>query len=172
MNTFKKISSSLIANGLVLLMVLIVFTVLWQVFSRYVLQAPSSTSEEVSRFLLIWLGLLGATYCYQNDSHLSLDILDQKLTGKPKAKLKLFVHTIILIFAVIVLVIGGASLVYTTLVPVQTSAVLGVKMAYVYSIVPIAGVIFTFNAVDKLWLAFQQHTHDNDNNHVGDNHGI
>jgi len=46
--------------ALVLLAIVMVITVSWQVFSRYALRAPSSLTEEIARFQLIWLGLLGA----------------------------------------------------------------------------------------------------------------
>ena len=32
----------------------------WQVISRYLLAAPSSWTEEVARFLMIWVTFLGA----------------------------------------------------------------------------------------------------------------
>jgi len=56
--------------ALVVLAVFMVLTVTWQVFSRYVLQAPSSLTEEIARFQLIWLGLLGAVYTFRNRMHM------------------------------------------------------------------------------------------------------
>ncbi|WP_076418151.1 MULTISPECIES: TRAP transporter small permease [Colwelliaceae] len=135
----------------VILMVSIVATVLWQVFSRYVLLSPSSGSGEISRFLLIWLGLLGSTYCYQQNSHLSLDILARKLSAQKQAYLARFVHLMVFLFSLTVLVVGGVNLVTTTLDPVQLSAVLGVKMAYVYSVMPLTGIIFCTTALEKLF---------------------
>jgi len=54
---------------LIILAVLMVLTVTWQVFSRYALRAPSSLTEELARFQLIWLGLLGAVYTFRNRMH-------------------------------------------------------------------------------------------------------
>lgn len=133
----------------VILMISIVVTVLWQVFSRYVLLSPSSGSGEISRFLLIWLGLLGSTYCYQQNSHLSLDILARKLSAQKQVYLARFVHIMVFLFSLTVLVVGGVNLVTTTLDPVQLSAVLGVKMAYVYSVMPLTGIIFCITALEK-----------------------
>ena len=65
-----------------LLMLAIVLIVCWQVLSRYLLHSPSSISEEIARFLLIWISLIGAVYCYRTKAHLGLDILTNKLAEK------------------------------------------------------------------------------------------
>jgi TRAP-type C4-dicarboxylate transport system permease small subunit len=46
---------------LVILMSVLVMDVLWQVFSRYLLSSPSSFTDELAGFLLIWVGVLGAS---------------------------------------------------------------------------------------------------------------
>ncbi|GAA6203668.1 TRAP transporter small permease [Thalassotalea sp. SU-HH00458] len=156
MNRIMQLIALIVSRILAGLMLAIVLTVLWQVFSRYVLQSPSAFSEEVSRFLLIWLGCLGATYCYQKDSHLSLDIVANKLAPSNKLRLDIFCHSIVFIFSLIVMVFGGGYLVSITLNPVQTSAVLGMKMAYIYTILPISGLVFCFTAIDKMKNIIQQ----------------
>ncbi len=47
---------------LVALMSLMVVNVLWQVATRFLLNDPSSFTEEIARYLLIWVGLLGSAY--------------------------------------------------------------------------------------------------------------
>ena len=61
------------------LMAAIVLVVSWQVISRFVLNAPSSITEELSRTLLIWIGMVGAAFAYRTGQHLGLDILTRKL---------------------------------------------------------------------------------------------
>jgi TRAP-type C4-dicarboxylate transport system permease small subunit len=53
-----------------LLMGLMVLNVTWQVFSRYVLGDPSSFTDELARYSMIWLGLLGAAYVSGKQGHL------------------------------------------------------------------------------------------------------
>ena len=60
-------------------MIAIVTVVCWQVFSRFILRAPSSYTEELARFLLIWIGVLGASYAYRTKAHLGLDLFYQKM---------------------------------------------------------------------------------------------
>ncbi len=61
-----------------LAMAAIVLVVTWQVFSRFIIQSPSSFTEELSRFLLIWIGILGAAYAYKTKAHLGLDLFVEK----------------------------------------------------------------------------------------------
>ena len=76
---------------LVVLMSALVIDVLWQVFSRYVLNDPSSFTEELARFLLIWVGLLGASYAAGKRMHLAVDILPNNLEGRRKSYLMIFI---------------------------------------------------------------------------------
>jgi len=142
----------IIANLVASIMLAIVVMVLWQVFSRYVLQAPSSVSEEISRFLLIWLGILGAAYGYSRDAHLSLDLFVSKMSAAKQKAIAYLVHLLILSFSIVVFVLGGIKLVFITLEPVQTSAVLGIDVAIVYAILPISGVLFCVLAMNKMYL--------------------
>ena len=45
-----------------ILLVAMSFLVIYQVFTRYVLNSPSDFTEEIVRYLLIWTGFMGAAY--------------------------------------------------------------------------------------------------------------
>ena len=57
----KKIDK-IVSNALIVIMAVMVLNVLWQVFTRYVVGAPSSFTDELARYLMIWVGVLGAAY--------------------------------------------------------------------------------------------------------------
>ena len=61
------------------LLTMLLFTVVWQVFSRYVLKDPSSYTDELARYLLIWVALLGAAYATGQKLHLAIDLLQNKI---------------------------------------------------------------------------------------------
>jgi TRAP-type C4-dicarboxylate transport system permease small subunit len=138
---------SVIAHLLVILMALMVLNVTWQVTSRYVFKDPSSFTDELSRYMLIWVGMLGAAYVAGKNEHLAIDILLTKLKGKAQHRLTIFIHVCILFFAVSAMVIGGANLVYITFILGQTSATLQIPLAYVYSIIPFSGILVTYYQV-------------------------
>jgi len=147
MQKIAKIIDAILKPALVVLMVALVSAVSWQVISRYVFSSPSSWTEEVARFLLIWIGVLGAAYAFRTGVHLGLDVLPKKLTGTAARVLKMFTLLMVLVFAIGVLVIGGISLVSLTWELKQYSAVLGLPIALVYSVIPIAGVLICLYAV-------------------------
>ena len=133
--------------ALVALAVVMVITVTWQVFSRYALRAPSSLTEEIARFQLIWLGLLGAVYTFRNRMHVGIDILVSSLTGKKRLAAELVSLISVFIFANLVLIYGGGRLVQLTHELNQTSGALGVRISYVYSIIPISGILMCIYAL-------------------------
>lgn len=134
----------------------IVIVVTIQVFSRFVLQAPSSITEELSRFLLIWIGLLGGAYGYHSNAHLGLDIITNSLNQLTRYWVAIGSHIIIMTFAIAVMVTGGISLVLLTFDPPQISAALEIKMGYIYSVVPISGLLIVYISIMKIVGLFSQ----------------
>jgi TRAP-type C4-dicarboxylate transport system permease small subunit len=55
-----------------------VINVLWQVFSRYFTDNPSSFTDELARYLMMWLGILGAAYVGGRNEHVAIDFFCQK----------------------------------------------------------------------------------------------
>lgn len=133
-----------IGNFLVVLMTLMVLNVTWQVTSRYVFQSPSSFTDELSRYMLIWVGMLGAAYVAGKNEHLAIDILLTKLEEKAQDKLMIVINCCVLIFGLVVMVIGGSNLVYLTFILEQKSAVLQIPLAYIYGIIPFSGLLVMY----------------------------
>ena len=146
----KKIIDRLLGSFLVMAMGFIVLAVLWQVFSRYILQNPSSLTEEIARFLLIWLGILGAAYASGQRAHLAIDILPPKLNPTNRVRLRIGINLLIILFSLAVLVIGGGNLVYVNHILGQSSAALHLPLSYVYAVVPLSGVIVIFYKVNEI----------------------
>lgn len=133
-------------------MALMVVVVTWQVVSRYAMGDPSPWTEEVARMLLIWVGLLGGVYAYREKAHLGLDLLYQKVGTIGKRRLEIITDVSCGLFALAVLIVGGGSLVQLTWELKQTTAVLGIPMAWVYSVLPLSGVLIVFYSLASLLL--------------------
>ena len=146
MNSHKKINKTL-EIILILLMSVLVIDVLWQVFSRYILSSPSSFTDELAGFLLIWVGLLGAAYVAGRSEHLAIDILLQKLEPKNKRRLQIMIHIIILIFGFFVMTVGGGWLVYSRFLLDVRSAALEIPLGYVYTVIPISGILISYYSI-------------------------
>lgn len=135
---------------LIIIFTLLVLDVIWQVVSRYVVGQSSSFTEEFARFALIWLAILGAAYLNGQRSHLSMDYLLRKLSPEQLEKRLKIIEVMMMLFALVVMVIGGGNLVYTTLILGQKSPAMGLSLGFVYSIVPLSGLLIMFFSLYNL----------------------
>lgn len=140
MTIIRTIDKAL-AGTLIFAMVSILLTVIWQVVSRYVLKDPASVTEELSRFILIWIGILGAAYAYRQNAHLGFNLVVERQSAAVKRVLLTLVEVIVIVFCVLVMLFGGSELVLLTLELEQISAALGIKMGLIYSVLPISGTL-------------------------------
>ena len=129
---------------LVVIMAAMTLNVLWQVFTRFIMQDPSSYTEELARYMLIWIGILGAAYVAGQKMHLAIDLLSTKLNTKNKKYLEIIIQLSIFLFSFFVMVIGGIRLVQITLTLNQISAALQIPLGYIYTVLPISGVLMMF----------------------------
>lgn len=141
---FKESVDRVLAWVLIVLMGIMTLNVLWQVFTRFIIGDPSAFTDELSRYLLIWVGVLGAGYGVGQRIHLAIDLFPRNQTGVRRIYTDLFIELIVLLFAVTVMIIGGTQLVYVTLALEQTSAALQVPLGYVYIVLPLSGVLILF----------------------------
>ena len=129
---------------LVIIMAAMTLNVLWQVFTRFIMQDPSSFTEELARFMLIWIGILGASYVAGQKMHLAIDLLSTKLKDVNKLTLDIIIQSLIFLFSLFVMVIGGLRLVEITLTSNQLSAALQIPLGYVYTVLPLSGILMMF----------------------------
>lgn len=114
-----------------------------QVFSRYLLKHPFVFTEELVRFLLIWLGLLGASYTFGTRGHIALTLILDKFKGNIKKIVNTLIDILVLVFSILVLIIGGFKLILIT--QTQLSSVLTIPIWWVYIVAPISGIMTTFS---------------------------
>ena len=135
---------------LVGLMGVMVIDVAWQVASRFVFRAPSSFTEELAGFLLIWIGLLGAAYGFRTRAHLGIDLLVSGLRGGARKGVTALAHTLVALFALSAMVVGGYLLVRLAFQLNQISASMGLRMGFVYLALPLAGILVTLFSVESI----------------------
>lgn len=142
----RRVIDRVLEWALIGLMSLMVVNVLWQVITRFILRDPSSFTEEIARYALVWVGLLGGAYAVGQKVHLAIDLLPSLVEGRKKAVLDLFIEVCIGVFAAAVLVGGGTGLVWLTLDLGQTSAALQIPLGLVYLVLPLSGLLMMFYA--------------------------
>ncbi len=133
---------------LILIISIMLIAVIWQVVSRYLLGVPSTLTDEVASFSLIWLGLFGAAYATGKELHLAIDLIPSKIIQRSPNLFAGIVAIAVLVFALLVMVIGGIRLCWITYTLDQRSAALEVPLAYIYLVVPISGLLIVYYSVD------------------------
>lgn len=158
-----------LVNGYVLtvLAFALVVCVVWQVLSRYTqvwankmplvfladllrLIKPSTVTDELARFMFMWVGLLGAAQASAYKQHLAIDLLAMKLQGGAKRALNVVIECCIIAFAALVMIKGGWALAAKTFANDQVTPALQWPMGYVYLVVPVAGALMVFFAVVEI----------------------
>ncbi len=137
-------------QALVWLMAIMVVVVTWQVATRYLLNSPSSFTEELATYLLIWISLLGGAYGVRLGAHLGVDVLTHRLEGRNKRISELLIYSMIIFFSLLVFIIGGIRLVYVTLTLDQVSAALKIPIGYIYTVIPLSGALMIYYAVHRM----------------------
>jgi len=142
-----------VAALLALLLVAMILSVTWQIFTRFVLNDPSGWTEELARFLLIWIGLFGGALAYRRRQHLGLELLAERLRRTDPGIQRWhrrFIDSTVLLFATMVLLGGGTALVLLTQQLAQFSPALGLPMSAVYLALPASGLTMATFALAAL----------------------
>ena len=117
-------------------------TVIVQVFSRYALNHSLFWSEELARYLLVWLTFIGATVAYHRNMHPGVDVLFKRLQRKNRRRIRLFVHLVSLVFFLIIIWYGSS---FAYFIRAQTTPALSLPKWLVFSIIPFSGLLFTLH---------------------------
>lgn len=140
-NIVDKVCGAIIC----VLLSMMVIIACWQVFTRFVISDPSTVSEEVLRYSLIWLTMIGSAYAYGKKKHLAIVFVLNALPSKLQKGVNLIVEVVVAAFIVIILFLGGWQV--TSNAVGQTSASIHLPMQYLYVATIISGVLFAFYCV-------------------------
>ncbi|GGF77146.1 TRAP transporter small permease [Wenyingzhuangia marina] len=140
----RKKVDKILGSILTVIMGLMVINVLWQVFSRFVIGSPSSFTDELSRYLMIWVGILGAAYVSGRNMHVAIDVVPLKTGPATQKKLRVLVFALVILFAFAAMVVGGSRLVYISFLLGQTSPALQIPLAFVYAVIPLSGILIIY----------------------------
>ena len=119
-----------------------------QVFFRYVLNDSIFWSEELARFLLVWLTFLGASVAYFRGVHASVDFLVWRLGPRGQRALNILVYVLSLAFFVVMIVYGWQ---FAHFIRLQVSAALYLPKWIPHGIIPLSGAILALHSLNFLW---------------------
>ncbi|MGE4453874.1 MAG: TRAP transporter small permease [Sphaerochaeta sp.] len=117
-----------------------------QVVFRLVLKQPLAWTEELSRYLFVWLTFIGGALVVSESGHFKMDILTVLIKGRWVQIVNIIVNIALVVFS-IVLVIYGIKLVH--MVYTQKSPALGITMSIPYFVLPLNGVLSIIHLIEN-----------------------
>lgn len=135
-------TTELVTSTFLVIMVVVVFL---QIVSRIIIQSSFPWTEELSRFLMIWLTFLGAAFSFQYGAHIGITLITNKVPRKLQAVLQIIVALLCIILFTVLMVKGYELVMKST---TQVSPALGIPMNYVYMVIPVSGFLMTLNVID------------------------
>ncbi|WP_193104943.1 TRAP transporter small permease [Brachybacterium sp. FME24] len=137
----------------IVLFSVLVLVVVWQVFTRQVLGAPSPWTTVTAQYMFVWLSLFAATLVFGERGHIAVDFLAQRAPGAARQVLVVLVQGCILAFAVLVMVWGGLrgmSMSWDQVIPGFPFTV-----GLMYLALPVTGVLIAYLALEDLVLSLR-----------------
>ena len=130
------------------LFVVLVLVVIWQVFTRQVLQSPSGWTTTVSQYLFIWLVLFSVAMVFGERGHVAVDFFARLLPRPAQRATNVLVSLSVLAFAVLGLIWGGIrgmAISWDQMIPG-----LPVTVGQMYLALPVAGVLIAVFALEDV----------------------
>jgi TRAP-type C4-dicarboxylate transport system permease small subunit len=119
-----------------LIMLLIIFT---QVITRYFFDYTAEWSEDLARFLFVWVVFLGSALIMGESGHLAVEFVPNHFKGKPFGKvIEIIINLSSYVFTLLLLVQGAKM---TNTMTFQLSPGMDISMSYVYCVIPLSSAL-------------------------------
>ena len=145
-NSFQNICEK-ITGALLVVMISLIFI---QVLTRYVFDYSIAWSEEVTRYLFVWMIFLTLNLTIRDNLPIRIDLIDQYLPDKPRKIIDIFV---ILLSLITFIVFSYSGYMFTLRGMLSTSPALGIPLYIAYVAMPIGFVLSiiatTYSLLDK-----------------------
>jgi len=138
---------------LTLLIAILIVPVTMQILARFSPHVPNYIwTEEMARFCLIWIIMLGASVAVRDGAHFDVDVLPHPKTAFGLAVSRMVVHAAIFLVALIFLGFGWrfAEFGYD-----QNSELTGINMISIHIAWPVAGLTWVLFTLEKFYDDYQ-----------------
>lgn len=134
----------------VLAALMLIMTVLigWQVMARFIIGDSLTFSEEVSRFVMVWLVIVGAAYAAKNGRLMKVDIVEHMLSGKAKQTVIMIAGIVSIVFYLVLVVFGFF---IVNAVSYQLTPATEVSMSIPMAALPVGGILLIINTIHQMF---------------------
>ena len=153
MNKVSHTVNRIVRFILVIMLSVMIIVVLFGVLNRFLLKLPFSWTEEVSRFLMIWICMLGSTIAVKNGSHVAVSYFVSKFREDSRQKIAFINHLLIIAFLIIPSLYGIKLCISQV---GQLSPALRISMFYPFISVPLGCIIMILHELALLKQMFRR----------------
>jgi TRAP-type transport system small permease protein len=129
----------------VVILVLVSLVVFYSVLLRYVFKSPLAWSEEVARYMFIWMVFLGFSIAEKSGDHFRIEVFIETVTPKVRLIIEIFLN-ILIFYALFVLFQEGMN--YYQQGKSGLSTILEMPLNLIYIALPISMVLTFMNRID------------------------
>ncbi|KJS31538.1 MAG: hypothetical protein VR64_10820 [Desulfatitalea sp. BRH_c12] len=149
---FRWIDYSSDTGGIVAAICLLVvtFIVVYEVFMRYIFNAPTTWVQEMSIYLCMAIGFLGAAYALKNDSHFSITVVVDRLNPRNRRRLKIVTDFLGAIYSFVFIFKGMEMVKFAYDIEDVSTGLLAAPLWIPWLLVPVGGLLLTLQFINKL----------------------
>lgn len=125
--------------------------VMLQIFFRFVVHVPFPWSEELARYLMIWMGMLGAFVALREGRHIGVSLFVERLPEALGCKVMMFVQVATIVFLAIVARQGFSLAIFNS---TQLSPAMQIPMVFPYMAIPVGTTLMILELVAGLLQEF------------------
>ncbi len=147
-NLIASIQVRFCSWSMVVLGLAMTITILIQIFFRFVVYHPVPWSEELARYLMIWMGMLGSVIALRKGRHIGVTFLLDKL---PTRAHKFIVNLVRFIIIGFMAIIGWEGLGLAIFNATQLSAAMEIPMTIPYMAIPVGATMMIIDLIAELF---------------------
>ncbi|MDR1508398.1 MAG: TRAP transporter small permease [Synergistaceae bacterium] len=147
--TVKKFLNNFEEYFVVWAMALMTVLVFCQVVMRYIFSNSLSWSEELARFIFMWLSWVGASYAVKERSHFRVEMFANLMKGRRRKKFELLILAVWFAFSVNMVWLGTQLMIFL-IETGQISAAMEIPMSWVYASVPVGCALMSVRLVVEI----------------------
>lgn len=136
-------------GGTIFIVMLVILAI--QIFARQFLGMPLKWSEELSRFLFVYIGYFGVSASIKENSHVFIDFFVKKFPIKIQRGINVLVQICILGILAILFYVGIQMTIRK--IPVKIVS-LNLSYAYMYIALPITSVLMIIRQIQRNYLEY------------------
>jgi len=142
--------------GAVFILILVIFSVMIEVFLRYFFNRPQEWVVEISEYALLYITFLSAAVVLKKEGHIVVDLLTSRLSLRKRLFLSILQHMMISLVSIVFIYFGGKTTIDNYLRGIYNPTILQIPIAYTLVIIPIGGFFLLIESLIGLFTYYEK----------------